>query len=70
MTKYTNEDQKSFKEGEAYVTGRHGATVRIFLPDGSETALCTTTYSYNMSSSLKNIVAYRIAKLWNENRRR
>ncbi len=68
IEKYTDEHQDSFKKGEAYVTGHKGATVRIFLPDGTETALCTVTYSYSMTVSLRNVVAHRIAELWNEGR--
>lgn len=68
IEKYTDQQQTAFKKGVAYVTGKDGATVRIFLPDKTETALCTVTYSYSMTPSLRNVVAHRIAELWNEGR--
>ena len=68
IEKYSDEQQKSFKKGVAYVTGKEEATVRIFLPDKTETALCTVTYNYSMTPSLRNVIAHRIAELWNESR--
>ena len=65
MHKYNDEKQTEFKKGRAYVTGTNEATIRIVLPNGEETALCTLTYCYGMTESLKNALANHIARLWN-----
>lgn len=57
-------DARSYQKGTAYVAGR-GGTVRIRLPDGTETGLCTFTYSYNMSENLKQYAAERFVAMWN-----
>jgi hypothetical protein len=66
--KFTSEDFETFTKGEAYKKGRNGSTVRIVLPDGTETALFTVTYNYNMSYELQSIVAERLMEMWNINR--
>jgi hypothetical protein len=66
--KFSTADMAEFSKGKAYVTGRNDATVRIRLPDGTETALCTITYSYDMSAQLKAAVSARIVAAWNANR--
>ena len=62
---FSTDDIPKFQNGKAYQTGRNGASVRIVLPDGTETALCTVTYSYSMSADLRGAVAAQIARTWN-----
>ena len=63
--KYGSQDLRRFRQGRAYVTGLRKNCVRIVLPDGEETALCTVTYSYLMNDALQQLVAEAIAKNWN-----
>jgi len=70
--RFTTDNIKDFQNGLAYVKrsrdNRRQPTVRITLPDGTSTALCTSTYNYNMSYEMQCIVAQRIADLWNSQR--
>jgi hypothetical protein len=66
--KYDTSDIRDFRKAEAVVIGWKGNCVRLILPDGTNTALCTVTYSFNMSDELQRAMAQRIADMWNTNR--
>lgn len=67
MVKFSMADADKFRQGEAYVTG-NGSTVRIKLPDGTDTALCTSTYCYCLPLEMKQAIAMQIAINWNSSR--
>ena len=62
--KFDENDYSQILTQKAFVTGFKNNTIRLKLKKG-DTAFLTLTYSSDMNTKLQQLLAYRIAGLWN-----